>query len=394
MAERKRRDKGDGCISQLKDGRWTSRMRVGLTPEGKPKIKAFYGKTEAEVKKKLKEFQKELHKNDGAVVQRNTVANYMLDWLQNVKANELKPKSYDRLEQSVKNQIIPSIGHLQVAALTSDDVQKMINSLKADGLSYSTIKKAYDAVNECFKTGIIKKTVVHNPALGVTIPAKKSFPKSEIQCYTKEEADKLCEAAVACYSGTKQDGQRIYRLGSAIVLGFNTGLRAAEMLGLKWSDISFENRTISVNSTRVIVKDRTGSSETHYTVIDQQSTKTTAGERTIPMNQKAFAALQDLHSITGECTYVLSSKNGTPLTPRYLDRMFRKIAVYAGMEESKVFGLHAMRHSFACRLFENGVDVKTVSTILGHADVGVTYNTYIHLLKNQQQTAVDILDRI
>ena len=74
MAERKRRDKGDGCISQLKDGRWTSRMRVGLTPEGKPKIKAFYGKTEAEVKKKLKEFQKELHKNDGAVVQRNTVA--------------------------------------------------------------------------------------------------------------------------------------------------------------------------------------------------------------------------------------------------------------------------------------------------------------------------------
>ena len=74
--------------------------------------------------------------------------------------------------------------------------------------------------------------------------------------------------------------------------------------------------------------------------------------------------------------------------------MFRKIAVYAGMEESKVFGLHAMRHSFACRLFENGVDVKTVSTILGHADVGVTYNTYIHLLKNQQQTAVDILDRI
>ena len=394
MAERQRRDKGDGCISQRKDGTWTSRIKVGLTPEGKPKIKAFYGKTEAEVKRKLKEFQKELHKNDGAVVQRNTVANYMLDWLRNVKANELKPKSYDRLEQTINNQIIPHIGHLQLAALTSDDVQKMINDLKAEGLGYSTIKKAYDAVNECFKTGIIKKSVVHNPALGVTIPAKKSFPKSELQCYTKEETDTLCEAATACYKGVKRDGQRIYRLGSAIVLGFNTGLRAAEMLGLRWTDVSFEKRTIAVNNTRVIVKDRTGASENHYTVISQESAKTAAGERTIPMNKKAFAALQDLYSITGQNEYVLTSQNGTPLTPRYLDRMFRKIAAYAGMGEEKVFGLHSMRHSFACRLFENGVDVKTVSTILGHADVGVTYNTYIHLLKNQQQTAVDILDQI
>ena len=75
MAERKRRDKGDGCISQLKDGRWTSRMRVGLTPEGKPKIKAFYGKTEAEVKKKLKEFQKELHKQVW-------ILNTMLEWVE------------------------------------------------------------------------------------------------------------------------------------------------------------------------------------------------------------------------------------------------------------------------------------------------------------------------
>lgn len=394
MAERQRRDKGDGCVSQRKDGTWTSRTKIGVKSNGKPIIKAFYGKTEAEAKKKLKEFQKELHKYDGAVVQRNTVATYMTDWLQNVKANELKPRSYDRLEQTVVNQIIPNIGHLQVAALTSDDVQKMINKLKSDGLSYSTIKKVYDAVNECFNTGIIKKSIIHNPALGVTIPAKKSFPKKEIQCYTKEEADKLCEAAVACYSGTKQDGQRIYRLGSAIVLGFNTGMREAELLGLKWSDVNFEKREISVNSTRVIVKDRSANSKTHYTVISQESTKTDAGERKIPINDKAFSALQDLYSITGNCTYVLSTKNGTPLNPRYLDRMLRKIAVYAGMDESKIFGPHSMRHSFASRLFENNVDIKVISTILGHADISITYNTYIHLLKNQQQIAVDILDRI
>ena len=142
MADKKRRDKGDGCISQRADGTWTARIRVGLTPEGKPKIKAFYGKSEREVKKKLKEFEKELHKNDMSVVQKGTVESYMLNWLRSVKSNELKPKSYDRLEQTLTYQVIPYIGHLQVAAIQPDDVQKMVNELKDKGLSYSTIKKA------------------------------------------------------------------------------------------------------------------------------------------------------------------------------------------------------------------------------------------------------------
>ena len=77
MADKKRRDKGDGCISQRADGTWTARIRVGLNPEGKPKIKAFYGKSEREVKKKLKEFEKELHKNDMSVVQKGTVELYI-----------------------------------------------------------------------------------------------------------------------------------------------------------------------------------------------------------------------------------------------------------------------------------------------------------------------------
>ncbi len=167
MADKKRRDKGDGCISQRTDGTWTARIRVGLTPEGKPKIKAFYGKSEREVKKKLKEFEKELHKNDMSVVQKGTVESYMLNWLRSVKSNELKPKSYDRLEQTLTYQVIPYIGHLQVAAIQPDDVQKMVNELKDKGLSYSTIKKAYDAVNDCFRNGVIKRTVIYNPALGV-----------------------------------------------------------------------------------------------------------------------------------------------------------------------------------------------------------------------------------
>lgn len=389
MADKQRRDYGSGSVSQRKDGTWTARIIIGTTDSGNPKIKAFYGKTEREVKRKLKEFERELHKNDGTVVQRNTVEAFMLNWLYSVKSNELKPKSFDRLEQTLTYQVIPYIGNLQVAAIQADDVQKMLNTLKSKGMAYSTIKKAYDAVNECFRTGMIKRTVTGNPALGVTVPAKKTFAKAKIKCYTKEESDALCEAAVRCY----RNGKMIYRLGNAVPLALNTGLRLAELVGLKWEDISFDDRILTVSETRVTVKDRTGKSGNKYVIIEQDSAKTESSERSIYINDEALAALAQLHEVTGAFKYVLSTENGNPLNPRYMDRMLRKIAVSAGFSEDKIFGPHALRHSFASRLFENGEDVKTVSEIIGHSDITITYNTYIHLINEQKKTAIANINR-
>lgn len=80
MGDKQRRDYGSGSISQRKDGTWTARMIIGTNEAGNPRIKAFYGKSEREVKKKMKEFEKELHKNDGTVVQKNTVETYIFDF--------------------------------------------------------------------------------------------------------------------------------------------------------------------------------------------------------------------------------------------------------------------------------------------------------------------------
>lgn len=131
MAESKqRRDYGSGSVSQRADGTWTARMVIGVNEKGRPRIKAFYGKTEREVKKKLKDFQKEFYKNDQAVVQRSTVESFMRTWLYENKQNGLKPKSFDRLEQTILYQVIPQIGHIQLAAFQSTDVQTMLNALK------------------------------------------------------------------------------------------------------------------------------------------------------------------------------------------------------------------------------------------------------------------------
>ena len=101
-----RRDKGEGSISQRKDGIWTSRIDIGTTPEGKRKIKAFYGKTENEVKKKLREFKKELIKNELQETKKMTVSELSNEWL-NTKLYEVKASSYDRIEATINNQIIP-----------------------------------------------------------------------------------------------------------------------------------------------------------------------------------------------------------------------------------------------------------------------------------------------
>lgn len=385
MAElRQRRDYGSGSISQRADGTWTARMVIGVNEKGKPRIKALYGKTEREVKKKLKDFQKEFYKNDQAVVQRSTVEGYMRTWLYENKQNELKPKSFDRLEQTVLYQVIPKVGHIQLAAFQSNDVQIMLNTLKKEGYSYSTVKKAYDAVNECFRTGVIQRTVVFNPALGVAVPAKKSFGKTEIRYYDDEEVNKLCGAAVSAYS----NGKRIYRLGDAIILDLNTGLRLAELLALKWTEVDFVRRKVIVNATRVIVKDRSDEAEKKYVVIEQDSAKSATSMREIDMNDACFEALTRLKEITGQFEYVLSTREGKPVIPRYLDRLFRKIAIAAGLPDEKVYGLHALRHTFASRLFAAGEDVKTVSELLGHSDITITYNTYIHLINDQKRKAV------
>lgn len=385
MAESKqRRDYGSGSVSQRADGTWTARMVIGVNEKGRPRIKAFYGKTEREVKKKLKDFQKEFYKNDQTVVQRSTVESFMRTWLYENKQNELKPKSFDRLEQTILYQVIPKVGHIQLAAFQSTDVQTMLNALKKEGYSYSSVKKAYDAVNECFRTGVIQRTVVFNPALGVTVPAKKTFAKAEIRYYNDEEVEKLCAAAQSVYS----NGKRIYRLGDAIIVDLNTGLRLAELLALKWTEVDFNRRKVVVNATRVIVKDRSDGAEKKYVVIEQDSAKSETSMREIDMNDAAYGALMRLKEITGQFEYVLSTKDGKPVIPRYLDRMFRKIAIAAGLPEDKVYGLHSLRHTFASRLFAAGEDVKTVSELLGHSDITVTYNTYIHLINDQKRKAV------
>ena len=353
-------------------------------------MKTFYGKSEAEAKRKLREFQKEYKASEFVNVQKRSVADYITDWLENVKRNDLKPKSYDRLEQTIKKDVIPRVGYYQIGAINADHVQKMVNDMLKEGKSRSSIKKAYDAVNACFKRGLILKQVSHNPCLGVVLPSTSQFTSKKIHFFTEDEASKIVTACLSNY----KNGKTRYALGPAFVLDLNTGLRIGELCALNWdTDIDLENRVLHVHRNRVVVLQRGAGATTRTVVIEQDTTKTKASTgRPVPLNDDAYNALVALAERTGQSGYVLKTYTGQPVRPDQLDSIFRRILGQADLpEEKKHYGVHALRHTFATMLLSNGIDIKIVSELLGHADISITYDTYIHVINEQKKAAIDTM---
>lgn len=151
-----RREKGTGTIYQRENGTWARRMNLGRGGDGKIKYKCVSGKTEAEVKRKIREYCKNgCPQNTAQVI----LEDYLLSWLVNVKRISLKPSSYDRLEATALKQVIPRIGSFKITGITPEDIGAMLTEIKDEGLSYSTVKKAFDCVNAVLTYAFNKRDI-------------------------------------------------------------------------------------------------------------------------------------------------------------------------------------------------------------------------------------------
>lgn len=250
-----KRDYGSGSIFQQKNGMWTARLYVGLGADGKRKVKAFYGKTKPEVRKKLTEFKNEKEDYSQNNAYKMYISDYMMNWLETVKKVALKPTSYDRLRLTIESNVIPSIGHLQMGTIQSQDIQKMLANMMDDDYSFSTIKKAFLAVKACFNYATITGGIFKSPVIGVVLPPERLFDPKELHYYTEDEARKICETALLVYP----DGSPIYPMGNVVILALYTGMRIGKILALQWKKhIDFENRIITVCSSRVLALDKNG----------------------------------------------------------------------------------------------------------------------------------------
>ena len=309
------------------------------------------------------------------------------NWLSVIRPS-IKPTTYMRKEVVLRVQVYPYIGNCIINQLSSAAIQNMINSL-SQAYSYSTVKKAYEAVNGCisYYNTITKSN--NNPCLGVVLPKGSSRDISDISFFDKSGVRLIEEEA----GRIKENGAPKYRLGQAIIILLYTGLRVSELLALNWNDVDFEHHTLTVNKNLVQIRDVDGEmTDSRYKLIIQDSTKTKSSNRVIPLNTKAEAAFKSLQAITGADDTVISTINHSLCAPYNISKLFHEIQTYAGIPKERQYGVHSLRHTFASMLYRNGCDTKIVSELLGHSSTKITEDIYIHIIQEQKAIAIDNLD--
>ena len=379
-----KRDNGTGTIYQRDNKSWVGKIYLGRDETGKEKFKYLSGKTEGEVKRKIREFNQLDARVD---VKKVSLGDYLLSWLITYKKDTIKPSSYDRLESSIRNQIIPNIGMIQLQQLTSDDIQSFLSKLKnEDNYSHSVIKKAHDCLHAALLHATIKKDIAENPMLLVKMPDKKLFETKEIRIFSDKECALLIEESSRQY----KTGKLVYQYADAYILMLHTGIRLGEAIGLKKTDWNKEENTLHIqrNIQSVSKRDELGKRLIGKQIVSN-TTKTYSGDRIIPLNKTATEAIERLCGQHPDSEYIVCSSKGDIIPPERLERTFYRMLKNVGIEQA---GTHSLRHTFASMLFAKGTDVKTVSELLGHANIQITLNTYIHLIGKPKHNAVAKLD--
>lgn len=225
----------------------------------------------------------------------------------------------------------------------------------------------------------------------VVMPRRGQFkPAREITVLEDDEVRALEKIAKR---KTEQGGPKLMH-ADLIIFMVHTGLRCGELLALQWSDIDFEQKTVTVNKNLTRVKERDQSNNSHKRATYVKGTKTESGNRVVPLNSKAVAALKHLQKIYKKCgitgTNVASSKSNKPLDNIRLYHLLRRMLKYAHID--KPLTIHQLRHTFATRALRAGVSISVVSKWMGHANISTTYNTYIHVLQSERTEAEKLLE--
>lgn len=377
------------------EGSWGTKTIKGVTYKYYRDVDRhyYYGKTIKEIKEKIKkaeESQGLLLSADDKEIQKKGFAEYVMDWLLNIKIVTLKRNTTDGYEHCLKGQLVnfkySNIRNKQVGTLTTKDLQKYYKTL-ADHYARSTIQKNYAIIAQCIKYGNKKNHFAEHIDLDeIYIPNEDlvAHQKKEIHFLKEEDIPLFCkEAKKSIY------GNNAYMLMFIIF----TGLRLSEAIELKWENIDYEKKCFTVMANAAVVKDR----KTNKRVTSSSSTKTFSGNRVIPLNKNALSILEHESNLNPNHSlndYIFITKNGTKVTSRQnVNHSLTRIMSRAGCSIPDCT-VHELRHTFGSLLLKKGVDIKIVSELLGHKDIKITYNVYIHILQEQRVDSMNALDSI
>ncbi len=385
----KRSEKYEGSIRE-RGGRIELRVRI----DGKQY--SFYGRSEAEARKKLREFRKSIKLNEENIkYSEEYLSGYIENWLTMSKFGKIKDSSYDILERVFNNQIRYSeVGQKKMKDITIDDMQAFIDDI-AKNYSISIVKKVMEILKPSIKKAVIEQKMRFNPLDFVVMPKKNIIigmeDEEKEQMYTTEEIEKITEVCMSFY-GTNTRNTKRYRYAPAYILLLNTGMRVGELAALSWKDVDYDRKIIRISKTVSTIMNRNRFESDNKKVNVITTTKTKKSNRVIPMNETALLVLKELEKRQKEMgiksDYVIAAKEGNPMLVRVLEQTFSRICEENFIEYK---GVHALRHTFGSVLVKKGVDIKVISEMLGHSTVQFTYDRYIHVINEMKAEAVNLI---
>ncbi len=369
-------------IRKRTDGRWEGRYKVWDGHKGKEIYRSVYGRTYDEAKKKLSQAKIDLasitpeqysaySKDNSAKKSDKTDTTIWLsqaaeEWLADIICKR-KYSTYIKYETVYKTHLAGIIGSCKLSDTATAEIQaKIFDHLSVAALSESLQKSI------CCITNQILLFACRKYAISVSL-----LEKPGIKHNTKpvEVLSKAEQARLLCNIYKTSDTFK-----TAVLLCLYTGLRLGELCALKWTDLDLKNKFLTVNSTvqRIAVQDQSA-----RTILMETVPKSESSRRTIPLTPEITNLLSGL--IENQ-PYIFGGNK--PLEPRTMQYRYKKLLKEADVNDRN---FHILRHTFATNCIENGMDVKALSEILGHADVKITLNRYVHPTMESKRKQMGLL---
>jgi len=357
---------------------WQIQVVIGKGPDGKYQrhFETVKGR-KSDAERRLRELLNSLDKGICIPLGRLTVAEHLRRWLGGyVKAN-CSQRTFDGYEAIINHHLIPALGHIQLKQLQPQGIQAYYGQA-CERLSARTVHHQHRVLSQSLKYAVRQGYLGRNPCELVDAPSPR---KKVMRTLTPDEAEVLLTMA--------QDSKHYPVIYTAI----SSGLRQAELLGLRWRDIDADiMRSISVS--QVLYKRRG--------VYIFKQPKTDHSRRLVSMTPKLAAFLreykQERKAVWRELgkelsldDLVFANIEGKPLDPSMLSHDFGKIVKRAGLQGVR---FHDLRHTFASLMLLRGVPAKVISEALGHASVAFTMDTYSHIMAGMQSDAMALLDEV
>ena len=296
------------------------------------------------------------------------------------KKDYIKESTYANYSNNIFNHIIPKLGNYYLNELNHKVIQDFLLELSKNGrkdntggLAEKTIKDITIIIKGSIKKGINEDKIKH---IELTFNYPKDNKENKLYVLTKREQNKITNYVL----------ENINSRNIGLLISLYSGIRIGELCALRWEDIDFKKNCLTINKTiqRVYIKDK----NKNISKVIITTPKTKNANREIPINKDFLEILKKVKS--DKKNYILTG-NEKYIEPRTYRKYFNKI-----LDELRIkhFNFHSLRHTFATNCISLGVDYKTVSELLGHANVNITLNLYVHPRYSQKKKCIDLVCKV